>query len=143
MADTRRFGRDPAEGSRATVEKQLQERAGPDGNEQAHSNDAARREADPAAGRHPAGSLPPFTDPAFSARPATPAVRPAAPGFAAPPEDTEFAGHPGFSQQAAKNRPPAGTGLTESMEEGDGRKGKSEGVNVPLQGDGGAGRGKP
>lgn len=58
---------------------------------------------------YPAGSLPPFTDPAFSSKPATPAVMPGAPDHEAPPKDTEFDGHPDFSQDAAKNEPPDGT----------------------------------
>lgn len=57
---------------------------------------------------HPAGSLPPFTDPAFSSRPGTPAVEPDAPSYKAPRKDTEFAGHPDFSQEAAKNKLPEG-----------------------------------
>jgi len=62
-------------------------------------------EQNPDAG-HPAGSLPPFTDPAFSSKPASPAVRPDAPDRTAPPKDTEFAGHPDFSEEAAENRRP-------------------------------------
>lgn len=57
---------------------------------------------------YPAGSLPSFTDPAFSSEPATPAVLPDAPSHKKPPTDTEFAGHPDFSQDAAKNRRPEG-----------------------------------
>ena len=55
---------------------------------------------------YPAGSLPPYTDPAFSSKPATPPVAPEAPDHEAPPKDTEFDGHPEFSQDAAKNKPP-------------------------------------
>lgn len=61
---------------------------------------------DPADDERPAGFLPPFTDPAFSSRPATPAVRPDAPEYVAPPKDTEFAGHPDFSEDAAENKRP-------------------------------------
>jgi len=79
-----------------------------------------------------AGSLPAFTDPAFSSEPATPAVLPDAPIHKGPPKDTEFAGHPDFSEEAAKNRPPEGMGLTEGTDENGSNTGKSEGVSVPV-----------
>ena len=119
---------DPAEGSRAIVERQL--RAGNRDDERRDQGD--RRTPGSRDAGHPAGSLPPFTDPAFSSKPATPAVLPDAPNYPPPPKDTEFAGHPEFSEDAAKNEPPDGMGLTEPMDEGEGKTGKSEGVNVPM-----------
>lgn len=117
---------DPAEGSRAIVERQLRTDNRDEGR---RDQDDRRTPGSPDAG-HPAGSLPPFTDPAFSSKPATPAVLPDAPDHRLPPKDTEFAGHPEFSEDAAKNEPSDGIGLTESMNEGEGKTGKSEGVNV-------------
>lgn len=81
---------------------------------------------------YPAGSFPPFDDPAYSPDPATPPVRPDAPEVKSPPKDTEFAGHPDFSQDAGKNKPPRGMGLTEKIDETVSKTGKSEGVNVPV-----------
>lgn len=127
MTDTRHPDQTPAEGSRSTVKRQLQG---------AGRNDApgnGERDAPGHAGRpdeeYPAGSLPPFTDPAFSSKPATGAVQPDAPTYTAPPRDTEFAGHPDFSEDAARNRPPEGMGLTEGVDEVEGKTGKSEGVD--------------
>lgn len=117
---------DPAEGSREIVERQLHT------DEQRRDEQDGSRTSGPPDAEHPAGSLPPFTDPAFSSKPATPAVLPDAPDYSPPPKDTEFAGHPEFSQDAAKNEPPDGMGLTEAMDEGEGSAGKSEGVNVPV-----------
>lgn len=101
---------DPAEGSREIVERQL--RAGGDDKRRRDDQDARRTPGPPDA-EHPAGSLPPFTDPAFSSKPATPAVSPDAPDRAPPPKDTEFAGHPEFSEDAAMNEPPDGAGLSD------------------------------
>lgn len=78
--------------------------------------DAAPAAADPYA-------LPPFSDPAFSVRPAASPVRADAPDYPPPPEDTEFIGHPGFSAKAAKNKPPDGIGLGERVDETDGKTG--------------------
>ena len=84
---------------------------------------------------YPAGSFPPFDDPAYSSDPATPAVSADAPGYKSPPTDTEFAGHPEFSEDAAKNKLPEGAGLTEKINENASNTGKSEGVNVPVSPD--------
>src|SRR5690606_40497592 len=67
--------------------------------------------------------LPPYDDPAFSARePAPPPARPDA--HPAPPEDTEFIGHPDFSSKAAENRPPeGGFGLEQRVDEIAGKTG--------------------
>lgn len=78
---------------------------------------------------HPAGSLPAFTDPAFSATPAGGAVQADAPAYAPPPKDTEFAGHPEFSEEAAENEPPDGMGLSEGVEEDEAAT--SGGVDMP------------
>lgn len=54
----------------------------------------------------PTDTFPPFDDPAFSAVPAKfPAVDPTCTPHSAP-QDPIFAGHPEFSQDAAKNKPP-------------------------------------
>lgn len=71
-----------------------------------------------------AGHLPPYNDPAFSARPPESTVKPGAPDYPPPPEDTEFIGHPEFSAKAAENRPPKdGMGLTKRVDELDGKTG--------------------
>lgn len=50
--------------------------------------------------------FPPFNDPAFSPeRGSPPETDPAAPAVH-PPKDTQYQGHPDFSQDAAKNDPP-------------------------------------
>lgn len=74
-------------------------------------------------------SLPPFTDPAFSSEPAGRAVRPDAPFYKEPPKDTEFAGHPDFSQDAAANKPPRGMGNSEPVDDVVGKARRSEGLN--------------
>ena len=51
-------------------------------------------------------TFPPFSDPAFSSEPAKPPVKPNAPKHEPPPKDTQYEGHPDFSQDAAKNKPP-------------------------------------
>ena len=50
-------------------------------------------------------------------KPASPPVSPGTPDYEAPPKDTEFQGHPEFSQDAAKNKPPQGLGLAERRHE--------------------------
>lgn len=90
MTDTKRFERDPAEGGRATVEKQLQKEGG---------RQPAKH------GGVPAETFPPFDDPAFSNKPAEPPAKADAPPINPPPKDTQCAGHPDFSQDAAQNEP--------------------------------------
>jgi len=54
--------------------------------------------------------FPPFNDPAFSAEAPEPVVPPDAPPLPdLPPKDTQYEGHPDFSQDAAQNRPPRQT----------------------------------
>ncbi len=99
MTDTERTGQDRTETQPSTVhprERPRDDRQDPPGRSDPMRPDEA----------YPAGSLPPFTDPAFSSKPATPPVAPDAPDYEAPPKDTEFDGHPEFSQDAAKNEPP-------------------------------------
>ena len=81
---------------------------------------------------YPAGSFPPYDDPAYSPDPATPAVSHSTHERKPPPKNTEFAGHPDFSEDAAKNKPPRGIGLSEKLDENALNTGKSEGVNVPV-----------
>jgi hypothetical protein len=103
MPDRKRFERGPAEGSRSTTEKQLEQRSAPE-----HSEDKAG----------PQESFPPFDDPANSPAPAGPAAKPTARPSTAPSEDPIFAGHPDFSQDAASNKPPKdGMGLTRPLGE--------------------------
>lgn len=45
------------------------------------------------------------------------------------PRDTEFAGHPDFSQDAAANKPPRGTGNSEPVDDADEETRHSNGVN--------------
>lgn len=120
---------DPTEESRATAERRFRP-DNDDGGRRDHPDE--RREPGSPDDGHPEGSLPPFTDPAFSSKPATPAVLPDAPDYPPPPKDTEFAGHPEFSEDAANNEPPDGMGLTEAMDDGEGGAGTSEGVNMPV-----------
>lgn len=81
-------------------------------------------------------SFPPFTDPAFSSKPATPPVYPDAPEIDAPPKDTQYAGHPEFSQDAAENEPPDGIGNSEPVDDINEKTRHSEGVNPPDAQDG-------
>ncbi len=62
----------------------------------------------------PAETFPAFDDPAFSARPAGSPVEPTAPTYKDPPRDTEYAGHPGFSEDAALDVAPHGIGNSET-----------------------------
>jgi hypothetical protein len=78
----------------------------------------AQASTDDADARRPAESFPPFDDPAFSAKPAQSPVQATAPSYDAPRDDTEYAGHPDFSQDAASNKPPKdGMGLTRPLGE--------------------------
>ncbi len=76
-----------------------------------------------------AGELPPFDDPAHSSRPADSPVQQDASAPQAPPKDTEYAGHPEFSQDAAANKPPNGIGNSEPAQETEDHARHSEGVN--------------
>ena len=102
MPDSKRFERDPAEGSRSTKE--------------AESQNTAPKPSEN--GGVPAETFPSFDDPANSPAPAGSPVRPTADPPEAPSEDPIFAGHPDFSQDAACNRPPkGGMGLTRPLGE--------------------------
>ncbi|MBE0691557.1 MAG: hypothetical protein IH590_00465 [Aquamicrobium sp.] len=56
--------------------------------------------------------------------------------------DTEFAGYPDFSEDAAANKPPKGMGLSEPVNEVEGKTAHSEGVEHPLPERPGAGERK-
>lgn len=73
--------------------------------------------------------LPPYDDPANSPTPAGSPVQAGAPEYPAPPRDTEFAGHPDFSQDAAANKPPKGIGNSEPLDDVDEQTRHSDGVN--------------
>lgn len=75
------------------------------------------------------GELPPFDDPAHSNELAGSPVQHDAPLPPAPPTDTQYAGHPSFSQGAAANKPPEGIGNSEPAEEIEEHARHSEGVN--------------
>ena len=75
------------------------------------------------------GELPPFDDPAHSSEPAGSPVQQDAPVLPSPPKDTEYAGHPDFSQDAAANKPPKGIGNSEPVDDTDEHTRHSEGVN--------------
>jgi hypothetical protein len=76
--------------------------------------------------------FPPFNDPAFSAdRPGSP-VQEAAVHYRSPPKDTQYAGHPDFSQDAAANEPPRGFGNSEPADDVDEETRHSDGVNPPT-----------
>lgn len=80
----------------------------------------------------PAESFPPFDDPAFSVKPAQPPVQPTAPVYKAPPKDTEYAGHPDFSQDAAKNaEPSSGIGNAKPLDDVNEKTRQSDGQNPP------------
>jgi len=102
MPDSKRFERDPADGSRSTVDRL----------EQSSSLEPSEGETGPEE------SFPPFDDPANSPAPAGPPAQPTARPSTAPSEDPIFAGHPDFSQDAASNKPPkGGMGLTRPLGE--------------------------
>lgn len=80
------------------------------------------------------GVLPKFTDPAFSN------VHASSPPTETPlrshaPEDTQYAGHPDFSQDAAANKPPKGIGNSEAVEDDDEQTRHSDGVEPPNRAD--------
>jgi hypothetical protein len=68
---------------------------------------------DAGAGRN-TDRFPPFNDPAFSADKPEPVVKPDAAPTDTLPKDTQYEGHPDFSQEAAKNRTPRSDPSTSS-----------------------------
>jgi len=68
------------------------------------------------------------TDPAFSSELASPPAQPEPPPYKQPPKDTQYAGHPDFSQDAAKNDPPAGIGNSKPVDDVDEKTRHSDGV---------------
>jgi hypothetical protein len=120
MPDTPRFERDPAEGSRSTVERQLEQDKAP-----IASEEEAR----------PDESFPPFDDPGGSPERAGAPVKPEAPAQTPPPKDTQYAGHPDFSQNAANNsRPSSGMGNSEPLNDFNETTRHSEGQSPPFEG---------
>ncbi len=115
MQEDKHSERTPSDGSRRTIEREMQP-TNSDGSSP------------------PAEVFPPFDDPAFSAKPAEPPpVDPT--HHIEPPKDTEYAGHPDFSQDAATNkRPPEHYGNTEPMDDVNEKTRHSEGQNPPSQG---------
>lgn len=102
MRDNEHLERDPAEGSRSTVDRQL--------------TDSVVKPSEN--GGVPVETFPPFDDPANSPAPAGYPVKPTAAPPEAPSEDPIYAGHPDFSQEAACNKPPeGGMGLTRPLDE--------------------------
>jgi hypothetical protein len=77
------------------------------------------------------GPFPPFDDPAHSPGPAV-TERPTAPASENPPIDTQYAGHPQFSQDAASNTPPDGIGNSEPVDDVDEKTRHSDGHNRKL-----------
>lgn len=69
MAESKRFEREPAEGSRATVEKQLKEQG--NSKDEQQERDTNEHKIEGPTDEHPMGSFPPFSDPAFSSKPPT------------------------------------------------------------------------
>lgn len=114
MQEDKRFERNP-EASRRIIERELQP-TNSDGSSP------------------PAEVFPPFDDPAFSAEPAEPP--PVDPKHHhVPPKDTEYAGHPDFSQDAATNkRPPGEFGNSEPIDEVNEKTHHSDGQNPPGEG---------
>lgn len=100
MPDSKRFERDPAEGSRTVVDEQLKDSA-----------------ASPEEERRPVEEFPPFDDPAFSAKPAEPPVRPAE--HAAErrvedaPESSQSSGHRPTPSPATEKTSGAGPAIAE------------------------------
>jgi hypothetical protein len=78
-------------------------------------------------------SFPPFDDPAFSSRRAGSPVKQSAPIRPAPPKDTQYAGHPDFSQDAANNTPPADIGNSEEVNDVNEKTHHSDGHDRPLR----------
>lgn len=74
-------------------------------------------------------TLPPFDDPAFSSTPATPAISESAVDLNHTPADSVFAGHPEFSQDAAKNKLPIGLGNSNPSDDFNEKTRHSDGQN--------------
>lgn len=94
----------------------------------------------------PAGSFPPFEDPAYASGAAgETSLNPVRAGptqeiearneeqARLAPKDTEYAGHPDFSQDAAGNKPPRGIGNSEPADDFEEKTRHSEGVRPPGQ----------
>ncbi|WP_082549895.1 hypothetical protein [Mesorhizobium sp. Root157] len=81
---------------------------------------------------HPADRFPPFDDPAYSSKPATPAI--SEPRVDTDrPEDPIFAGHPEFSKDAAKNKlPPGKMGNATSLDDVNEKTRHSDGQNSSV-----------
>ena len=79
-----------------------------------------------------AGVLPEYTDPAFSNAPAGPPPS-KMPTRSHVPEDTQYAGHPEFSQDAAGNKPPKGIGNSEAVDDDEEETRHSDGVEPPTR----------
>lgn len=73
--------------------------------------------------------FPRYDDPAHSNNPSGSPVQQSAPETPTPPENTEYAGHPEFSQDAAANQPPQGIGNSESSDDIGEKTRHSDGVN--------------
>ncbi|MCV0397773.1 MAG: hypothetical protein K5872_09715 [Rhizobiaceae bacterium] len=73
--------------------------------------------------------MPPFDDPAFSARPAGSPVQAGDVGTEPEPVDPRYAGHPEFSQDAATNKAPTEFGNSEPPRDVEEETRHSEGVN--------------
>ena len=100
--------------------------------------DSKRFESDEVQGpereARPDESFPPFDDPANSPGPAGSPVQETAPEPARKPQDPIYiyAGHPEFSQDAAKNAPPpSGLGNSERVDDANEKTRHSEGQNPP------------
>ena len=74
------------------------------------------------------GPFPAFDDPAHSPGPIVD-KRATAPAPEQPPKDTQYAGHPQFSQDAASNTPPDGIGNSEPVDDVDEKTRHSDGQN--------------
>ncbi|WP_156465014.1 hypothetical protein [Mesorhizobium sp. Root552] len=77
----------------------------------------------------PNESFPPFDDPAFSAKPATPAISESTVDPLTMPKDSIFAGHPDFSQDAGKNKRPPGLGNSKPSNDVNEKTRHSDGYN--------------
>ncbi len=122
--DTRRFERDPAEGAPATTEQEPQ---GAEGRKPSEY------------GGVPPETFPPFDDPAFSSIPAEPPPADAN-DRREPPKDSEYEGHPEFSQDAAENKlPPGEFGNSEPVDDANEKTRHSDGQNPPMEQAAGAG----
>ncbi len=87
----------------------------------------------------PEGAFPPFDDPAFASgaagETAINPVRAAPEPVSTAPRDTQYAGHPDFSQDAAGNEPPKGFGNSEAVDDDEEVTRHADGVNPPRQKD--------